>query len=629
MTTQELANKITYYATKYYTGQAEISDAEFDKYVEELRSIAPNHPILHTTGWGYIPTLDKASHEFGNVGSLSKYRDANLLNSAISSLKTRIIMPKYDGISCVAYYKYGKISKAVTRGNGIEGTNITDKYLQITRVTSMKIFDQSELTGIRGELVISDDNFNKLKEQYPQYKNSRNAVAGIINSKEMSDYLQYVDFVPYKLQGQRIPYSSFNLVEFLESIREYFPHTTEYIYVLEGRPISQTYLEDAYNLRKGYPCDGVVASTIEFVHEDNGTIDITQYAYKFEDEKATTRVDHIEWNLTRTGKLAPVACIDPVELDGATIKRVTCFNAQYVRDNRIGRDAWVEIQRSGSVIPDIHRVVEESPNFELPKVCPACGEELKWSGTDLICDNPDCVSMQLSRVYQWISQNGSVKGVSWNGYNDIINMLDISSIPEIYENYTADTAKKVIEADNVGSATQTKFFEVINKLFGEIDPIRFFIGLNLKNIGWKAAEELAKANVHILIRDGIDEESLSTELYNLHNFGYSSVATILKAYELIHQVANLVKFQEITSESESDDPNKEIHYFCLTGAMNYGSRSKFCEYVKQYGWEMADIKNSEYLVTNNPDPTSSKGKKAKELGVKIITEDEFLRVIGA
>src|SRR5699024_5535379 len=151
-------------------------------------------------------------------------------------------------------------------------------------------------------------------EKYPQYKNSRNAVAGIINSKEMSDCLEYVGFVPYKLQGIVGTRTWIGLTEFLETIRYYFPHTTDYKISEVGSLIEQELLEEAYNLRNGYPCDGVVVSTDEFGVLDDGTVDITQYAYKFEDEKATTRVDHIEWNLTRTGKMAPVACIDPVEL---------------------------------------------------------------------------------------------------------------------------------------------------------------------------------------------------------------------------------------------------------------------------------------------------------------------------
>ena len=619
-----LEKKITEAATAYYTGQSIMSDSEFDSLIEQLRDVDPDNKLLSTPGWGYVPTLNKSNHLYGNVGSLSKYRFIESLANALNEDNKYVITPKFDGISCVVYYENSKLLKAVTRGNGIEGTDVTDKFLEITRKSKLDTPSRGVI-GIRGEFVISDDNFNIMKIDYPEYKNSRNAVAGIINSKEMSKCLKFIDFAPYKFQGAPVTMNN-DFTSIMKFLHKEFSTAALPTYVNSKEELDLEVLKEAYSKRNNYPCDGVVINSNRFEVLKDGTYEYNQFAFKFEDEKAEARVDHIEWNLTRTSKMSPVACIDPVELDGATIKRVTCFNAQYVKNNRVGPDAYIEIQRSGMVIPDIQKVTVECPNFELPDTCPTCGHKLKWSGVDLICDNPKCAAAIYSDLYQWISKVAAVKGISRAGINDFIDILGVRTVEDIYESCNYIDAKDKIDAAAIGSATRKKYFEMVEWLYGPIDARYFLTGLNLEGIGWNIAEAIASSPAIELIVGGSESSKLDLEeeLYKIPGVGWSIVRTISDNYDRIRRIASDV---EVITKREPEASSQSIRYFCVTGSLNSGTRVEFCELARSYGWEMADIKKSEVLVTNNPDPTSSKGRKARELGIPILTENEFLKMI--
>lgn len=624
-----LQDKITEAATAYYTGHSMMTDSEFDQLLDEMIKINPHNPILRTPGWGYVPQgLSKVKHKYQTVGSLSKYRDLGSMIDSRSKGKVPIMSAKLDGCSCVAYYHDGFLEKAVTRGNGEEGLDITDKFIAITGVRKCEVYEHFT-GGVRLEMVMKEESWVEFKERFPEYKNSRNAVAGLINSKfstyeELQDKCQYISGVAYKITGTDPDHMEHTFRE--PRCGNSYTNVLSMLHHLGFVIVPWSFYENPEDERKfyedclqTYPCDGLVFNF--GVNPEGEAIIYDDVAFKFEDEKVETRVNKVIWNQTRTGRFVPVAEIEPVELCGATISRVTCFNALYVKNNRIGPGAYVEIMRSGEVIPDIQRVTVESEP-ELPTVCPDCGEKLDWDGVDLECRNTKCKAAIFNRLYRWISYVAEVKGLAYSGICDFIDFFRLSNIEDIYDNYTETTMKMSIEVSDFGSATKDKYYKVIEKLFDEIDLRYILCGLNIDGIGWNTAETIAYSHLFDKINE-ISDDSLYDGLYSLSGIGYNTVQTIMNNLDLIKSIIERVKIKPIYETVNSEGTRK----FCVTGSLEFGSRSEFCDYLKEKGWELVSVSDAEYLVTNDPDPSSSKGKKAKKLGIPIVTEKEFLEIV--
>ena len=197
MDIKDLESQISYYATKYYNGEPEISDEQFDMLVEKLRMLNPNSSVLKT-GWGFEVNGDKVKHKYSHIGSLDKTKTYEEIPNRFKD-KTVFISPKLDGLSAVVYYENGKLVKAITRGNGEYGKDITDK---LRLIVGPSIQDNKFTGAVRGELIINDTNWNILQSKYKDLIAPRNFAAGIINRKEIDEDIKYIDLVVYKIVGQ-------------------------------------------------------------------------------------------------------------------------------------------------------------------------------------------------------------------------------------------------------------------------------------------------------------------------------------------------------------------------------------------------------------------------------------------
>ena len=358
MTKESMFNKIKEYATAYYTGNALISDDEFDALVEEYES---QYGKLDKVGWGFIPSGKKVPHKYGLVGSLTKTRDATSID-----FRDKIITDKLDGISCVAYYEKGELVRALTRGTGTEGVDITDKYVMIPgAVTSVKEYCNIKFTGaVRGEILMTKSMWDLFSNRYSDegYKNSRNAVAGIMGSKDYDEKkFAYFNFVTYKIVGwEDHPADLTSYVYILESLKKFGFDTVRYINTdsLTVLPRDNDDMKYYYEVEKvDYPRDGFVITQNNV--KINREVIYQDFAFKFKSDVKTTTVVGIDWNLTRTGKMIPTVLVDPVELAGVTVRRATGYNAQFIRDYNIAKGKKIQITRSGEVIPCITAVLQE------------------------------------------------------------------------------------------------------------------------------------------------------------------------------------------------------------------------------------------------------------------------------
>ena len=353
---KELEELIPYYAKFYYEGNQLIEDSEFDKLTEELEKLKPDSEILKKVGWGSEENSTgkiKVEHIYTEVGSLKKTRSfegipdnfkANMIN----------ISPKLDGLTAVCYYKNGQLDRAVTRGNGKVGLDITDKLKVILSKKNINLWN---FTGaIRGELEISKSNWEIIKANNENASNSRNYAAGIINRNDLSEDLKYVDLVTYKVLGsENIKFNSkLEVVEFLRKAG--FDTIWNIQHTICIKDNWEQYARELYTQDYEYQLDGLVLSRDELRYNNKNGIEYEEFAYKFESEQKWTKVIGITYTLSKNQRIIPVINVEPVEILETTIRNVTGNNAKWILDRNIEIGKEVLIEKANEIIPQIRDV---------------------------------------------------------------------------------------------------------------------------------------------------------------------------------------------------------------------------------------------------------------------------------
>lgn len=630
MNVEDLEAQISYYSSKYYAGEPEISDEQFDMLVDRLRQLKPTSAVLNT-GWGFEVIEDKVKHKYAHIGSLDKAKTYADIPDRFKDTMI-YISPKLDGLSAVVYYQNGKLVKGVTRGNGEYGKDITDK---IYKIIGANISDTRFTGAVRGELIISTANWNKLQQKYDNLIAPRNFVAGIINRKGIDDDLQYVDLVVYKIVGQENKPIFSNRQEILWWLNVNFKNAvSEYYYPVLNEISWATYHDITFEQFKqlGYGLDGLVLTNpnVQYNNQTMGYV-YDEEAFKFPSETTTTTIKEILWELTRTQRYVPVAVVEPVELSGAIVERATCNNAQWVKEMQLGAGAEVEITRSNEVIPQILTVLQPSEE-ELPSVCPVCGSRLNWDGVDLKCTNQLCPNIKLSDLQQWCENVGETDGLQFTIMKQYLDKYGITNIDDLYAKaveilYDLSTKKLTI--------TETKIAEFFNKLYVDAIPIeKALVGLNIPRLGDKTAKILSTEPdlIDTLVRMACG--SVYTEVYNDIQ---SKCNELVKEATTTSILYNLQKFKTLRytydkffekSRLVYNTANADVKYVAVTGSLKTMKRKDFEKFIATYGYELSSsIKSCEYLITNDPNSGSSKNKQAKENNIPIITEDEFLKLL--
>ena len=613
-------------------GEPEISDEQFDMLVDRLRQLNPNSKILKT-GWGFEVNGDKVKHKYSHIGSLDKTKTYEDIPERFKQ-KTVFISPKLDGLSAVAYYENGQLVKGITRGNGEYGKDITDKLFYIL---GSSIADTSFTGAVRGELIISDANWEKLLSKYVNLIAPRNFAAGIINRKEIDEDIKYIDMVVYKVVGQENKSTMTKREEMLQWLNLNFQHSIPiYYYPILNLSSWEAYHEETFEQFKklGYGLDGLVLDNPEIVYNatTNGYI-FDEVAFKFNAETTETTVKEIEWTLSRTQRLVPVAVVEPVELSGAIIERATCNNAQMVQDLGLGKDARIEIQRANEVIPYIVNVIDTSSE-PLPEYCPMCHSKLEWVGVDLKCNNKECPNVKLSDLQQWCESIGETDGLQWTLMKQYLDLYGIDEIEDLYIKQTFilnDLNTKKL------SITELKIKDFFERLYVNPVPVeRALVGLNIPRLGEKTAKLFKDKKplvdrmlLFFLNMNPQDDNYIKTSLLDL-----VKDATTTSIYENQIKFTNLrFLYDDSLTKSRLQYEEQRLgekKYIAVTGALTKMKRKDFEEYISKYGYELtSNLKKCLYLVTNTPDSGSSKNKDAQKYGVEIITEENFLKKLGS
>lgn len=622
----ELERKIAEYAEKYYTdGSSPISDDEFDELVETLRRDRPNSKVLKV-GWGYCIAKDsnknlKVSHRYAKVGSLDKVRSYSELPKSFKNNQNQVVDAslKLDGLSIVLYYENSSLIQAVTRGDGEVGIDVTDKILKLI---PDKI-SLSNFTGaIRGEILMTNSSFIEYKKIKLEARNPRNSAAGIINAKDSTDELKYLTVYVYTIIG-----CENEIFKYVDSVRDALKSSFDNVVPYTMFKMNEDLCDKMNHLKEKWdseysdiPSDGIVL-TMRNLFRDEFNIEYDACAYKFKSQLKQSTVIKVHWELSKHNRLVPKVQIEPIDLDGSTIQFCTGYNAKYIKDNNIGLDSVVSVEKRGEIIPNIQEVLK-STDAELPDTCPCCQHKLKWDGVHLVCDNKECDNQTIQDTLIWIESIAPVENfkdkLMERAYqilleNKIINTLSIDDIMKC-------EYKDIFNLFPRRQTVSRLFNEQWNLLHSDstINATTSLIALNIPRLGELTANKLAPITKEIYYAIVEDKDYLSVCDKVREYVGPATLNSLIDNKDKIAKLKYIIDRIEI--------PNTTAHKgtVCITGKLSV-KRDVFEKELKENGFTMSNnvTKNTDYLITDDPWSTSSKCKNAEKYNVMKISEKAF------
>lgn len=622
---QELEKLILHHKERYYLGHAEISDEQYDQLEAELKSLDPENPVLELVGFKQTELLDKVVHQKKMLSLDKTYEEKDLLRWVGKEEILSIF--KIDGSSCSLIYEDGHLVIAKTRGDGFQGENITKKAVFIPDIP--KHIPLKGAVEVRGEVYCIEKKFFQLSKEMQDLgldapSSQRNIVAGLLGRKENIQLCRHLSFQAFDLINEEKFQKEHQKLDTLKDSGFYIP---EYFVHKNGKGLKER-ISEAKDFMSGgdYLIDGLVLVYDELkLHEELGeTNHHPRYklAFKFQGDTKVALINDIEWGVSRNGTLTPVALIEPTELSGAVIGRVTLHNFGMVQNFQLKKGDKIEIIRSGEVIPKFLGVVEQSDHkFSYPENCPSCDSKLVIEDIWLFCENEHCPAKVKEEILNYIHKAG-IDDVSDKRLEELINKGLVASIPDLYRLKQDD----FLLLDKVKEKLATKMYENIQKTKSQ-DLSRFISAIGVEGVSVAKSEKIIAQGYNTL--DKILGLTLE-KMLQIEGFAEKSSTAILNSLEskktLIEELLGLgieVKADEVASGEGTLSGLK----FCITGELSQ-PRPQIEKMIKMQGGVIAGVsKNLNYLVTNETESSSSKFVKAKSLGIAIINEEQLMKLI--
>lgn len=636
----ELLNKA---GRAYYQEDREIiSNYEYDKLYDELEALEEETGITlagsPTVSVGYeaVNALPKETHETPML-SLDKTKEIEVLKNFVGNQKT-VLSWKMDGLTIVLTYQDGKLKKAVTRGNGIEGEVITNNA-KVFKNVPLQIAYQGELI-LRGEAIISYSDFEKINKQIEdvdaKYKNPRNLCSGSV--RQLNNEItakRNVYFYAFSLvRAEGVDFNNSRACQF-EWLKTQGFDIVEYRMV-DSKNLEETiqYFSDKISTND-FPSDGLVALYDDIAYGDSlgstAKFPRNAFAFKWKDEIRETTLKEIEWSPSRTGLINPVAIFEPVELEGTTVSRASVHNISILKELKLGIGDRIEVYKANMIIPQIAENLTRSGNLTIPEFCPVCKKTTKIQKSNdvevLICTNPECQAKKIKSFTLFVSRDAmNIDGLSEATLEKFILNGFIKEFGDIYELERYKDA--IIEMDGFGEKSYENLIENIKKSSHTTLP-RLVYALGIANIGVANAKVLCKEfdyDLQKLMR--ADEETIS-QIEGIGSVIAKSVTDYFKNEENQRKLEHLLTyltFEEMKIETGNPLSGKQ---FVITGSVNqFENRSAMKEFIENRGGKVTGSvsKKTDYLINNDTESSSSKNKKAKELGIPILSEEDFLKL---
>lgn len=625
---KELESEILRHKALYYQGRPEISDADYDKLEDDLKKVAPHSQVLNLVG-SITSNQDKVKHS-PKMLSLAKTYSLEELKKWVGKRKV-VSVQKIDGVSCSLVYRKGQLEVAKTRGDGTFGENITSKIQWISSVP--KETQMADDFEVRGELYCDSESFIKLAQEMEKLgldapTSQRNIVAGLVGRKDKIELCRYLKFFAFDYLNKKNPEKSEeDKHKLLAKMGFELPvkNSHQAFSTLE-KAIAET---QEFIVEGNYLIDGLVISYNDTkIHQEMGsTSHHPRYriAFKFQGLSKQTKIENIEWNVSRNGVLTPVANVKPVELSNAIISRVTLHNYGMVKQFKLKPGDEIEIVRSGEVIPKFLQVVKSSnEKYSVPKKCPSCNTKLTEELIRLRCENPDCPQKQKDTILNFIQKIG-IDDLSGRRLEEMLEHGLIKIIPDLY----ALTVEQLLQLDKVKDKLANKIVGNIQKS-KQVDLTTFLSALGIAGgaynkcekvveHGFNSLEKIKQLTVEQLVEVESFAEKSATEFIN----SLKQKSKIIKGLE-----GHGFKFEATAQTSKQAGGSLTGKKFVITGTLS-SKRSDVEKLIKQNGGSVSGSvsKATDFLVTNDEESSSSKFKKAQQLSIPIISEEKLQKLI--
>ena len=643
---KELIEVLNKASKAYYVEDIEImSNAEYDALYDELLmleektgTVLAGSPTVNV-GYEAVDNLPKETHESPML-SLDKTKDREALRDWLNGHEA-LLSWKLDGLTIVLTYENGTLSKAVTRGNGEVGEVVTNNAKTFINLPH-KIAYKGKLI-IRGEAVISYDDFNKINEEIPEegakYKNPRNLCSGSV--RQLNNEItakRNVRFIAFNCVSQGGSDTDFKLrSEQFDFLKKQGFEVVEYHKVTEDSILDKISYFAKMVANYPIPSDGLVLTynDIEYGRSLGRTAKFPRdsIAFKWADETANTHLIDMEWSPSRTGLINPVAIFEPVELEGTTVSRASVHNVSIVKSLMLGIGDEISVYKANMIIPQIKENFTKSGNLTIPKFCPACSEKTQIKNENgvetLYCVNEACPAKQIKRFSLFVSRDAmKIDGLSEATLEKFISVGFIKKLSDIYK--LAEHKEAICNMDGFGDKSYEKLISSIEKSRDVLLP-NLIYALGILNVGLSNAKIICKAFDYDIekIKNATVEEIAVTD-----NIG-DVIAT--SVFDFFHDSEKLSEFNELVNElniliPEKKETNSNIggKTFVITGSLNtYENRNALKDLIESLGGKVAGSVSAktDYLINNDVTSNSSKNKKAKELNVQIISEEDFNELI--
>ena len=620
----ELENMIKYHKALYYSGVPEISDIEYDKLEDELRNLDANNPVLNLVG-SEVTSANKVKHDSKMLSLGKTYKIDELIKWAD---KFEIIsLFKLDGVSCSLIYEDGHLVMAKTRGDGQYGENITNKAKWMKGVP-LKIANKKRIE-IRGEMYCDETSFFHLSEEmikagFEKPSSQRNIVAGLVGRKDHLEFCKYLNFSSFDVIGNDFE-RELEKFKFLEEEGFDTPEVRQPKTKKDFEEIIDNARE--FMSEGDYLIDGVVFvyNDIALHRELGSTAHHPRYkmAFKFQGEMKQTLINDITWQVSRNGFLTPVGEVEPVEISGAVISRVTLHNYGMVKQHNLKKGDLIEIIRSGEVIPKFMSVIRESDNdFVIPSSCPSCESKVEIDDIRLVCRNNSCPAQVKESILNFIQKIG-IDDLSSKRLDEMLKMKIISNISDLY----SLDKETLMTLDKVKDKLATKLIDSIEES-KHVDLITFLSSLGISGGAYNKCEKVVMGGFDTI--EKLKDMKVS-DLTSVEGFAEKSSRDFIESLQSKMGLINdlIAKGFSFKEGNIGDSPLSGIK-ICITGSLSE-KRSVIESKIRDAGGTVVGSvsKNTTMLLTNETEAKSSKYKKALDLGIKIISEKELLNQLGA
>lgn len=648
---KELIEVLDKAAKAYYTESAEImSNAEYDELYDELENLEKETGIVlagsltKKVGYEVLSSLPKKAHKEPRL-SLAKTKEVSELESFLGD-KEGILMWKLDGLTIVLTYENGELVEALTRGNGEIGEVVTENARFFENIPLVIPYKGSLM--VRGEAIIKYSDFNRINEEITdvaeKYKNPRNLCSGSVRqlSTEVTAS-RNVNFIVYEdLEGGEKFKTRVEELNYLESLG-----FTVVDHPLVTRDNIEAEVRTYEKRIKSYdiPSDGLVLqfNDIAYGNSLGKTAKFPRHsiAFKWKDETAETTLREIEWSASRTGLINPVAIFDPVELEGTTVTRASVHNVSIMRGLKLGVGDKIKVYKANMIIPQILENLTESDAEAVPTTCPVCGGRTELKDEEgvqtLYCTNPDCMAKKIKLLTHFVSRDAmNIAGLSEMTLEKFVGENMIHELSGVFK--LSGHREKIVALEGFGEKSYNNLVKNIDKA-RETTAVRVLYSLGIANIGLATAklicrffdndiERITKAKPDELTQiDGVGEVMAGVFA------DYFNKDENLRTLEHLLLEVHIENAEANANDEGNIEGNNAISglTFVVTGDVEkFKNRRELSDFIESKGGKVTGsvTGKTDYLINNDLTSNSGKNKKAKELGIKIISENEFLELVG-